>query len=455
MTITTISTITLLQSAIKAAKSGDSIIIANNTYISDNTIYISCNGVVIRAETSGGVLFQGGSISFIISGSNNTFTGIQFISGSTVATRPVDVIQIRGSNNIICDINFNGFLAQHYINIYNGCQYNTIKNCNIQGKPVSSVINGSQIEVQADPRIIGYHTISHCSFQAMIGSCGDFGNEPIRLGEGSMSSFDLGTVVEYCVFDNTQGADSESVSVKSQRNVIRYCTFRNQQKAMLSFRNGNYNIAYGNFFINAGGIRVKQASNIYCYNNYFENCNNSMIYVDVSMYPDPPSYQNNIVFQNNTYYNCGTIQLGNSTINTSNSFLNNILFNSSSNVPLYAGSNSSIVWNGNMYCGVFSLPVPVGNFEKNLCLVLNSDGYYSIGDNSPAIGGSSASQLPNLNISAINTDDNIVLDITGKPRLNSKSVGCNESFSSNRINIPLNTTNTGPSYLVSSSSATF
>ena len=40
---------------------------------------------------------------------------------------------------------------------------------------------------------------------------------------------------------------------------------------MMVFRNGNDNIAYGNFFINAGGIRVKEANNIYCYNNYFEN----------------------------------------------------------------------------------------------------------------------------------------------------------------------------------------
>ena len=40
---------------------------------------------------------------------------------------------------------------------------------------------------------------------------------------------------------------------------------------MLCFRNGDNNVAYSNFFINARGIRVKEANNIYCYNNYFEN----------------------------------------------------------------------------------------------------------------------------------------------------------------------------------------
>ena len=448
MTIRSVTTTPSLQYAIGISKSGDTIIIANNTYISNDTVTVSCSGVIICAQTSGGVIYQGGSIAFVITGSKNTLMGIQFVSGTTLNTRPSNVIQISGSSNTISDINFNGFFAQHYINIYNGCQFNTIQNCNIQGKPVSSVINGSQIEVQADPNIIGYHTITRCSFQAMIGGCGDFGNEPIRLGEGSMSTFDLGTVVQYCVFDNTQGADSESVSVKSQRNIIRYCTFKNQQKAMLSFRNGNYNIAYGNYFTNAGGIRVKQASNIYCFNNYFEGSTNPIIFVDVSMYPNPPTYQNDIVFQYNTFYNCGSIQLGNSTVNTSNSFSSNILYNSSSTASLCSGNNTSVSWNGNMYLGTF--PAPNGNINADPCLSLNTDGYYSIGPQSPANGGSTVPLVANLAILKLITDDGIMWDLTGATRPQTRSLGCNEDFSTKGTNIPLSTTNTGPSYLISS-----
>jgi len=40
-----------------------------------------------------------------------------------------------------------------------------------------------------------------------------------------------------------------------------------QQDGMLVFRNCKYNVAYGNFFINSGGIRIKQASNIAIYDN--------------------------------------------------------------------------------------------------------------------------------------------------------------------------------------------
>ena len=53
-------------------------------------------------------------------------------------------------------------------------------------------------------------------------------------------------------------------------NIIRYNTFVDQQNAMLSFRNGNYNVAYGNFFLFSGGIRIKEASHLAIYNNYFE-----------------------------------------------------------------------------------------------------------------------------------------------------------------------------------------
>jgi len=55
----------------------------------------------------------------------------------------------------------------------------------------------------------------------MPGKGNDLGNEPIRIGNGDNSMFDGNTVVEYCVFYNTDGGDSESISIKSQKNIIR------------------------------------------------------------------------------------------------------------------------------------------------------------------------------------------------------------------------------------------
>jgi hypothetical protein len=67
-------------------------------------------------------------------------------------------------------------------------------------------------------------------------------------------------------------------------NVIRYNTFSNNLGSFVSFRNGNNNVAYGNFFINSSGIRFKQASNISVYNNYFFQNDQPLKFVDVSNY---------------------------------------------------------------------------------------------------------------------------------------------------------------------------
>ena len=42
----------------------------------------------------------------------------------------------------------------------------------------------------------------------------DFGDENIRIGEDSMHTYVSRTIVEYCVFNSTYGADSEAVSIK-------------------------------------------------------------------------------------------------------------------------------------------------------------------------------------------------------------------------------------------------
>ena len=56
-----------------------------------------------------------------------------------------------------------------------------------------------------------HHTLSS---RAGIFSSSDFGDENIRIGEDSMHTYVSRTIVEYCVFNSTYGADSEAVSIK-------------------------------------------------------------------------------------------------------------------------------------------------------------------------------------------------------------------------------------------------
>jgi hypothetical protein len=328
----------------------------------------------------------------------------------------------------------------------------------LEKKPATAEI-GCTIQISTSS-VIGYHKIKYCSFQNYDGVGGDNGNEPIRIGLGAEYLNKSRTIVEYCYFNNTGLGDSESVSVKCQENVIRFCTFTNQQDAMLVFRNGDNNVAYSNFFINAGGIRVKEANNIYCYNNYFENSGvgssaDAVTFVYVApLVPTTlasPRTLNlsNINFIHNTFYNCGDIDLG-GTGATSNTWANNIFKKSSGDI--FKNANSGTSWAGNIRQGSLGFSIPIGMTNTNPPnLALNSEGYYGLSSTSP-VNNANASYPAILNIANIDDDPTLLFDISGQARpatLTLKDVGCDEYYSTGTTtNNPLTLAEVGPSYLL-------
>jgi len=453
-TIINVSSVTALQTKINAASTvaGDIIVLANGTYL-NNTLNISKSNITVMAATPGGV-FLNGTNDITISGNYITFSGFQFTSGD-IGTNYL--LKVSGSNNKITQLNFSNYYAKKYIEIQAGSQYNEISYCNLEKKPATAEI-GCTIQISTSS-VIGYHKIKYCSFQNYYGVGGDNGNEPIRIGLGSEYLNKSRTIVEYCYFNNTGLGDSESVSVKCQENVIRYCTFTNQQNAMLCFRNGDNNVAYSNFFINAGGIRVKEANNIYCYNNYFENSGVgssadavTFVYVAPLIPPTPASPRtlnlNNINFIHNTFYNCGDIDLG-GTGATSNTWANNIFIKSSGSI--FNNANSGTSWAGNIYQGSLGISIPTGMSNTNPNLALNSEGYYGLSSTSPAINAASSSYPSILNIANIDDDPTLLLDISGQMRdllVTSKDVGCDEYTTGTTTNHPLTLAEVGPSYLL-------
>ena len=73
-----VSTIVNLQTAITNASNGDTIILANGTYL-NNTLTIASNNITIMPTTIGGA-FLNGTNSINISGNNIIFEGFQFIT---------------------------------------------------------------------------------------------------------------------------------------------------------------------------------------------------------------------------------------------------------------------------------------------------------------------------------------------------------------------------------------
>lgn len=442
-TETIYSSVSALNNAIGSisTNAGDIFILADGTYL-NNTLNIGKSNITVKAATPGGV-FLNGSNAITISGSNVVFSGFQFTSGTITG----NVITVTGSNNSITQLNFNGYSAQKMIVLNNTGQYNTISNCNFENKPRGATA-GNLIHIDPNISFPGYHKIRYCSFQNMPGLGGDNGNECIRISNGATSTYVSRTVVEFNYFSNTGLGDSEVISVKCQENVLRYNTMNNNQKANFCFRNGNNNIAYGNFFVSSGGIRVKEANNVYCYNNYFENCGDGNVTAPVKyVYVTPTGTNtnlNNINFIHNTFLNGTPIEFDTATNNT---WANNIFKNTINNI--FLGSTSGKSFFGNIYNGNLGVSISSGMNNTDPQLMNNTQG--SIASTSPAIDAASTNYPAILDIANIDDDPNLLLDINGKARPASvilKDVGCVEyNGSGTTTNHPLAVTEVGPTYL--------
>jgi len=444
-----VSSISALQTAANGSSSGDIIVLADGTY-QNNTITIGKSNITVRSATPGGV-FLNGTNSISINGSYVTFSGFQFTSGSITGI----VITVNGSHNTITQLNFNGYSAQKYITLVSPSQYNEISYCNFENKPATAPA-GNLIHIDPSATVPGYHKIRYCSFQNMSGAGGDNGNECIRISNGATSTYISRTTVEFCYFNNTGLGDSEAISNKCRENVIRYNTCVNNQNAMFCFRNGDNCVAYGNFFIGAGGIRVKEANNIYCYNNYFENSGTtgsmgSVLYV---YYTANTTYVlNNINFIHNTFVDCGTIDFDSGA--AGNTWGNNIFKKSSGSI--FTGTITGITWAGNIYSGSLGKTISSGMSNSDPKLIKNATGFYVPSPTSPAIDAASASYPTILDIANIDDDPTISTDISGLLRPASailKDVGCSEVTTGTTTNHPLQLSETGPFYLIVKSNQT-
>jgi hypothetical protein len=225
----------------------------------------------------------------------------------------------------------------------------------------------------------------------------------------------------------------------------------NNQDAWFCFRNGDNCVAYGNFFIGAGGIRLKEANNIYCYNNYFENAGvggNADAVTLVYYTVNTTNVLNNINFIHNTFVNCGNIDMGGVGA-TSNTWANNIFKKTSGSI--FSNANSGTTYAGNIYSGSLGISIPTGMTSTDPKLVKNAIGYYAPSATSPVIDAASASYPAILDIASIDDDPSLLLDISGITRSASailKDVGCSEYSTGTTTNHPLVLSEVGPSFLI-------
>jgi len=455
-TTISVSSIVALQSAVTTASAGDTIILADGTYL-NTTLTLGTSNITIQSTTPGGV-FLNGTNAISITGNYITFSGFQFTSGTITSS----AITVNGSNNTLTQLNFNGYDATHMI-IISG-SYNLVTNCNFQNKPATNLVNhggtGDMVQIIPNATIVGYNTIRYCSFQHMPGFGGDYGNECIRIGDGAYATDISRTVVEYCYFEDTGNGDSEAISVKSRENVLRFNTMNNNPNAMFSFRNGDNNVAYSNFFIRSGGIRCKESNNIFCYNNYFEqsgiNQNTTLPgsgTAPISLEYYGTGYGNNFNMIHNTFYKCISSPIGTGLTNCT--WANNIFYSDSG--TLFYGTASGQSFAGNLYQGTLGIVIPSGMNNIDPLLTLSPNGYYVLSATSPAIGAASSSYPSILDLPTLANDSSLLKDFEGQDRpalITAKDVGCDQYSTETIINHPLTLCDVGPTYLCTALSVT-
>jgi hypothetical protein len=278
-----------INQALKEARPGDMIVVRDGVYEGYESFQIADlrgtqeRPITIAAESIGGVEFKG-SLQFVTRDSSHVvIEGFVFSTAGAPGNR-IDngAVVIHDSDHI--RVTRNHFALQETYGVtstrdwvsVNGekAAYNRIDHNLFENKQQ----NGSYISVNkmaSDTVPTPVHTrIDHNHFRDMA-PLGINGMETMRIGVGPRlyTPFDAHTVVEYNLFERTDGEKSEIISVKSSGNTIRYNTVL-ETVGSFTLRHGDRNQVYGNYFIGkgksgAGGVRVYGKDNR-VFNNYFE-----------------------------------------------------------------------------------------------------------------------------------------------------------------------------------------
>jgi poly(beta-D-mannuronate) lyase len=438
--VTVVSSLAALQTAIDSAAAGDVIQLANGTY-RDGSIRIGTSGITVEAQTTGGVTLTG-SQSVTVAGDDTVLRGFRFASGSI----PGNVITVSGSRNTLTELSFDGYSAQKYVVLSSGSQRNAVTWSNFANKPTSAP-RGNLVHIDPDPTVPGYHVISRNTFQRLPGTGGDFGNEPIRIGNGAQSTYVSRTTVEHNYFEDTGAGDSEAVSVKSRENVLRWNTMRNNPNAMFVFRNGDDNVAYGNFFLRSGGIRIVEASDIWIYGNHFEYAGVGGTMAALTYDAVSPNLTNvNVI--HNTFYEPSVIALGSG--GTTNVWADNLLVKASG--ALFSGTPNGIRWTGNLHRGTLGITPTAGGSTaiSDPGLVAGPQGFQQLVAGSPAIDRAAVDYPSIRDVDGLDDDPTLAFDVQGQARPVDralKDVGADEYQTTAALRGPLVLTDVGPSYL--------
>jgi len=322
-----VTNITELNDAIKEAKPGDHIIMANGTW-KDVKIKFRGKGIedrpiTLKAETAGKVTIEGESY-LKFGGEYLVVEGLHFKNGFSPSNAVID-FKI-GHNDAPDEISNNCKVTNCVIEDFNKPKrdnsdlwvnfwgrHNELSNCYIAGKTNRGPT--VRVNIAGIESINNYHQIINNHFGPRPVKGGPSG-ETIQLGDSYTSMSPSHTMVANNLFEACNG-EVEVISSKTNFNVFKNNVFYKSEGSLVT-RHGNYAMIDGNYFIgdaeneNIGGIRLINTGH-WVVNNYFFNLKGKSFRSPLAVMngiPKSPLNRYNqvtdVVVAYNTYVNCSS-----------------------------------------------------------------------------------------------------------------------------------------------------
>jgi poly(beta-D-mannuronate) lyase len=266
-----------LASSLKTARSGDTVTLKNGDWM--NTKFVVNQGgsagkpLEIRAETPGGVRLSGTS-ALEINAPYVTIDGLLFQGGATTQSAVIQFKSHQGivRNTAIIDYNPASFATECYWVFFAGDD-NLVEHCYFKGKNNQHPLIGNAIE---DSR---RNTVRGSYFKNIPYVAKANGREIIRVwGSGKIEERDddgAYFTIEGNLFDRADGEGTETISLKSNHNVVRNNTVI-ATRGGINIRRGNFNTVQNNIVLGQGadgahGLRMSGRDNV-VQGNFVSGC---------------------------------------------------------------------------------------------------------------------------------------------------------------------------------------
>lgn len=440
---TNVNSVAQLRTAIASAAAGDRIVVANGNYSvpAASPILVGNNAgteqapVTVVAASRGGAVFNG-EASFAFNGAAHvTISGFSFKQSTTFeVTATNHHIRLTRNNFEMADIE-----GLHSVMIR--ADDTKVDRNHFHGKSTLGVYlcveGGGSTDMAQRTQIFRNHFSDH-SF------AGANGGEPIRLGVSPRALSSANAMVEFNLFENTNG-DPEAISVKSSDNTVRYNTIRNSLGGIV-LRHGNRNRIDGNYIIDgSAGVRIYGNDHLVI-NNYVAGISDSAIIIGKGTARDHLPGEDAAARRGNDAPDNVQISF-NTLVGNLNGIAGettrpeeprNLLITENviagdtgflANVP----ASSGFIWAGNLLWGTAAVgSIPTSGFKLlDPKLVAGADGIKRPGAGSPVVDAASS------------TYPAISKDINGNARIGIFDVGAHE-VSAGTLRAPLSTAEVGP-----------